>query len=365
MYVKRCPQLIAALTSLPRRVLNHGHDDEQPTRVRFHVVDRLGRRSSSWLVAVGGSARSDVYIGPDGMMGGFKVSLHESGYCQFGPTDVMRAKLSWRFRAAMSKWQHDSKARVPTPALRVHFYASHLLEGTAPPPEDSIALEIGDAVSGAIIVALIQRRRSIKAKSLRPISLFSRLRLSGDRELLLLRVDLPESAISGELDEVRAFDPGTVTKLPNGLMNSDYAYGVATSDTCCDIYELAPSVAGSWENGDLVTEDASQSTTEEFVMESLQKAQQHVSEAVEELSGRGPVWDGTDLLDPATSIAGAVMMSLQALANVRHLSVQDGQDLADHEGLNEEMRATLSLAHLFAGSPCADPECPDHTVGAI
>jgi hypothetical protein len=110
-------------------------------------------------------------------------------------------------------------------------------------------------------------------------------------------------------------------------------------------------------------ERADQKTSEEFVMDRLSKARDDLDNVMKDLLERGPVWDGAHLGEPASAFAKILSTTLEALANLDRIAHIDGADLLGGFADKSELGGWLEITRQLGGTPCDDPNCPDHTVG--
>lgn len=130
---------------------------DQDYVLRLAVVGSGGRRSSTWRIWTGSRYPSDdIYIAPRGSKG-FKVTLHSDGYCQHGPTELLRKASRPEDRQAFDRWTEGPEV---APGVRV-AYGLLFLESQLRSYSNALSaevLEIPSAPNGylrAILVCLV------------------------------------------------------------------------------------------------------------------------------------------------------------------------------------------------------------------
>lgn len=327
---------------------------------RFYVESADGRRSNEWLVTVSGPNQADVYVAPRAMMRQLKVSLHESGYCQLGPTRRLRNMISWRFRQALERWHHDRHSVTVSPAFAVVFRDDQL---RYPDDEslhsDSIAVPIGFEQE-LWVLFMIQPEDQIDRESYDPLQLLHRIGLGDGTVLDLLITERPANPTW--LEDFASFDPVAVASYPTSLSEGPYSYVVGHIEGVDHLileFSGAATTNQSWFQ--MTAESADGKTTEEYVMERLETARDMIEEVLNELAQRGPVWDGHQLSDTATKLAEGLTASLEGLSNLAHIAYVDAADLQSGPSDSSDLAGWLDLIG-DASEVCADPSCPHHTI---
>lgn len=328
---------------------------------RFHIQASDGRRSAEWTAKIGGSNRADVYLAPRAMMANIKVSLHESGECRVGPTERLRERVSWRFRAAQTTWFRDRRDPNPTPVLAVVFREDQLVALGAPPHADSFQIDLGNGEELWVILSVLTKETASLVNydgmsSVRQIPL-------GDGTILDLHA-WKRTADDNWLDELAAFSPTHGTEYPETLSSQEFGYAIGASKErpFPIILELAGMTVEA-QALEPVMEQADKKTSEEFVMDRLAKAEQDLHTVLRDLLGRGPVWDGAQLGESATAVASILSTTLEALATLDRIAHVDGANLLTGLPDESELLGWLEITRQLSGGPCDDPGCPDHTVG--
>jgi hypothetical protein len=328
---------------------------------RFHVEASGGRRSGEWTVKIGGSNDADVYLAPRTMMANIKVSLHESGECRIGPTERLRERISWRFRAAQTTWFRDRRDPNPTPILAVVFRHDQLVSVGTPPHPDSHQLAIGDGEELWVVLSVLTKEAAATA-NYEGMSSVTQIPL-GDGTILDLH-SWRRTAEDSWLDELAAFNPVHAAEYPETL--SGHEFGYAIGETKERPFPIILEVAGTTVEAQAlepVIEQADKMTSEEFVMDRLTKAKTDLDAVIPDLFGRGPLWDGAHLGEPATAIANILSTTMEALATLDRIAHVDGADPSTGLPDESELLGWLDLSRRLVGNPCDDPNCPDHTVG--
>lgn len=292
------------------------------------------------------------------MFGQIKVSMHESGHCQLGPTPRLRDRISWRFRPAAEAWQYDRHTVTDTPAFAIVFRGDQLVAPEHPPHPDSVRMDLGDDQE-LWVLFLIQPAHAAPV-DYQPFQLFYELQL-GDGTALHVILHRQNSEPRW-LEAIANFEVSQVAEYPMSLSGDTYAYVMAERE---GIDHIALEVAGpfleeqSWASVEAVHTD--RKTTEEHAMEHLITVITKLEGIRKELKERGPVWDGRELDGLAEELATALTSGLGALACFALIAQADGATIGSDTQGDEELRFWLSLTEAHA-SPCTDPDCPGHIV---
>lgn len=196
-----------------------------PETQRFYIQDREGRRSSVWRVMVHGD---ETYLAARSMFGQVKISLHSSGYCQHGFTEVVRDKLPVDEREALDRWQQPrGDPGVFEPAYMIYFPGSELFQQEEEPPASATAIPITSRDMEITVGVFFTERPlpSVEGGDIEPLNLVARLPLGRGAAVDVLWVEGP--CVQGRVREVKAHYHGTNTRLMPCVISKewDYAYG--------------------------------------------------------------------------------------------------------------------------------------------
>lgn len=242
----------------------------RPSTYRFHVEVADGRRSNEWLLVAEGRNDADLYLAPRSMFGQIKVSMHESGHCQLGPTSRLRDRITRRFRSTAEVWQYDRHTLTSTPAFAIAFRDDHLVALADAPHPDSVRIDLGDDQELWVLL-MIQPTSDAASVDYQPLQRLYELQL-GDGTALHVIVHRQESDPRW-LEAIASFGASHVAEYPMSLSGDTFAYVMAERE---GIDHIALEVAGrfleeqGWAAVEAVPTD--RKTTEEHAMEHLTTA---------------------------------------------------------------------------------------------